>query len=60
MSEWQPIETAPEGKHLLGWVEPGFVVAMERAPYGAFRLSWTHQEITVPMTHWMLLPEPPK
>jgi hypothetical protein len=56
MSEWQPIESAPKDKHILG-CHAGFgyvvVVYWKNGHFtdGAFPL--------IEVTHWMPLPDPP-
>lgn len=52
MSEWQPIETAPEGRLLLYGLYEG-------TPYmavGAADTKWVYWFVP---THWMPLPAPP-
>jgi hypothetical protein len=70
MSEWQQIESAPEGEAVLLYLpaEPCAVVAF----YGQgntiepgmekfrWRVQWTHHAVTSSPSHWMPLPEPPK
>lgn len=63
MSEWQPIETAPEremfiyyrfrdGKHLIGLAY--------RAEDGLWRDSEKNWHQPIYPTHWMPLPAPPR
>jgi len=57
-TDWQPIETAPEGDYILMWV-PGPSGTEIRAGYywGWWECALTVKEVKP--THWMPLPEPP-
>lgn len=66
--DWQPIDTAPEGKRVLLWFP-----WKDRLAVGEFKLNnyqhpapdWTSDDgeaLTLmfdPPTHWMPLPQPP-
>lgn len=53
MSEWQPIETAPEGERVLTYFSDGDFLL-------CFAAEWKRDEgDDVWPTHWMPLPEPP-
>ena len=58
MSEWQPIDTAPENTDVLVWEAYGeqFVVAQQED--GCWVAVWSGEPIG-DVTHWMPLPEPP-
>lgn len=73
MNNWQPIETAPkDGKPFLAWDGnrchyPGVARYVEHGHSG--RYQSTLEEIallvrgcyySMPLTHWMPLPEPPQ
>jgi Protein of unknown function (DUF551) len=62
MSEWQPIETAPNGEPiLLGFPRKlhSVVGHMEDGVWGEFAASFDFLVFPVQPTHWMPLPEPP-
>ena len=61
--DWQPIETAPkDGSDILGFaadaVNPAIVVCYWNKD-GYFEESY-FRELSVELTHWLPLPEPPK
>ena len=72
--EWQPIETAPKDRDVLGWFPyratvrcPRFVFVMcwnTSPPMGYWDASgwlWgTRDQRSKQPTHWMPLPDPPK
>lgn len=74
MSGWKPIETAPEGEHILLWFPVGErgVGGIEAATIfregGRIVSFWTHGgpnsgfdwDSNEQPTHWMPLPEPPR
>jgi hypothetical protein len=70
MSEWQPIETAPTDKRILGYgivafeVEPGIATVRWNDYHKAFLCNPNECSEYAPeeceLTHWMPLPEPPK
>ncbi len=76
MSEWQPIETLPEGEHVLLWFPHGErgiggieAATVFRHEEGAGPMyGWTHGgpnagtdwEFCEPPTRWMPLPKPPE
>ena len=62
--KWEQIETAPRDRHVLIWsMESGCHVA-----YWRDGLGWCNDQVdqcsdyieVEGVTHWMLLPEPPK
>lgn len=59
MSDWRPIETAPERELVLVWQEFGGIV-LRSYQSGEW---WTEDEFLddsgLEITHWMPLPEPP-
>ena len=71
MSEWQPIETAPKDRMILGYIpDPpewssiyGHVRVILADEFDGRLVEWTHfagdDTTTVVPTHWMPLPEPP-
>jgi len=59
MSNWQPIETAPEGADILGFC-PGCVKTSKVKVMHRMGASWVTQgQMSVAPTHWMPIPEPP-
>ena len=62
MSEWQPIETAPEGESLLVYMPTDKRNPIQVARWGKHTKVIGNQfafDMEKP-THWMPLPEPPK
>lgn len=70
MSEWQPIETAPDdGSHFVAWFTTSYggfahICAIDKFR-GERRISstWAYYSEAPDMsnvTHWMPLPKPPK
>ena len=69
MSQWQPVETAPEGKAVLVFI-PGHepIMAVGRMEQWVTRKVWVIDESfgfnedgeITDITHWMPLPEPPQ
>jgi hypothetical protein len=61
--EWQPIDTAPDKKEILGfWVTPSGEEIM-RVVFGVngyFSCSGEYYANRKHPTHWMPLPEPPE
>jgi hypothetical protein len=51
--DWQPIETAPKNKHLLGF-QGGMYPNYFETWWVNENIGWIRQP-----THWMPLPEPP-
>ena len=70
MSEWQPIETAPEDETVLVWAEDGWIMCADlilMSEYGGYDYCdgsrmWVDNDHSLLFrpTHWMPLPEPPK
>ena len=62
MTEWRPIETAPQGKILLFYFEDLNLASV--GYYDPDFLAWVSIDTDEPYettpTHWMLLPESPK
>lgn len=61
MSEWQPIETAPEGEEILVYAPIDGVVS-SIYKFGAWQkliMVYGGSKTNEP-THWMPLPEPPE
>ena len=67
-SEWQPIETAPKdleleesfGPRILGWALGYNVQICEWDDEKEAFVSESALYYSIPITHWMPLPEPPK
>ena len=61
MSEWQPIDTAPQdGSMILLWIEGYHPMTGGWSWYDADSGGWDTRIGFLPFTHWMPLPEPPK
>jgi hypothetical protein len=59
MSEWQPIETAPEDVRVIAVTDSGVV---GEATYDGVEWFWADdldRDHAQHMTHWMPLPDPP-
>ena len=65
MSEWQPIETAPNDGMpcLVGW-DSGFwhpvVAHKEGGHWGVLGVKMEFTVLQISPTHWMPLPDPPE
>lgn len=57
--EWQPIETAPKDKLLLGYAE-GMMRLVMWENGGWLQVGATIEQGWFKPTHWMPLPDPPK
>ena len=70
MTGWQPIETAPKDRRILGWGlcgfenEPGAATVKWCPVYQAWNVnpneSTEYSPESCALTHWQELPEPPK
>lgn len=65
MSEWKPIETAPEGDWIIAW-DPenqtcAFALNIKGSPAASETRQWINEDLLpISPTHWMPLPAPPK
>lgn len=61
MTEWQPIETAPLAEWVLVWGPTSIVRSAALCRDETGRTWWTEGrgQITIKLTHWAPLPEPP-
>lgn len=62
MTEWQPIETAPEEdeKEILGWDGMSMVVVYVGWRDQSGKRVYFNGNTSWDITHWMPLPEPPR
>lgn len=61
MSDWQPIETAPNDTWVLLYDESGDVVCgHSQFGYWYAWFDWVDEGLKLNPTRWMPLPEPPK
>lgn len=61
MSAWQPIDTAPKDNWILVWGPSSLVRDAHWISLPGGIEGWTEGEriLTIKITHWMPLPEPP-